>query len=166
MTPSGKASTTILSDTTLATVKAFVAQARPGAAKTAASTLLVVGGEAGAAHLAATIAADLQRDLVRVPLSTVVSTFIGETEKNLDRVFAEKGKGDAVLFFDEADALFGKRGDVKDSHDRHANAAVDALLQRIESHAGVAILSTRTKPSLDGPFLRRLRHIAYVDPPD
>ncbi len=155
----------ILSSATLATVQDFVAQARPTAAPAAAKTLLVVGGEAATAQLAATIAGDLKRTLVRVPLSAVVSKYIGETEKNLDRVFDAASKSGAILFFDEADALFGKRSDVKDSHDRYADAAGDGLLQRIESHAGIAIMAARWRPNLDSPFIRRLRAIAVVDLP-
>jgi len=175
MTTSGKenpmdllatGSTAILSSATLATVQAFVAQTRSTAAPSTAKTLLVVGGDAATAQVAATIAGDLKRDLVRVALSTIVSKYIGETEKNLDRVFAAAAKSDAILFFDEGDALFGKRSDVKDSHDRHANAAVDGFLRRIESRAGVAILATRAKQDLDGAFLRRLGHVACVDLPD
>lgn len=174
MTTSGKESpmdlrvtggTAILSSATQATLQAFVAQTRSTAAPSTAKTLLVVGGDAATAQVAATIAGDLKRDLVRVPLSTVVSKYIGETEKNLDRVFAAAAKNDAILFFDEGDALFGKRSDVKDSHDRHANAAVDGLLQRIASHAGVAILATRVTHDFDGAFLRRFAAIAYIDPP-
>ena len=114
--------------------------------------------------MAATIAGDLQRELVHVPLSTTVSKTIGETEKNLDRVFDAAVKSGAVLFLDEADALFGKRTDVKDSHDRYANLTIDGLLQRIESHAGVAILATRKKHDLDGAFTRHLASITHVEP--
>ena len=166
MTPSGKAGPTTLSDTTRATIEAFAAQAGPAAARGTARTMLVVGSEAAAAQVAATVAGHLKRELLRVPLSTVVSPDIGETGKHLDRVFAAASKSGAVLFFDEADALFGKRGDVKDSHDRYANAAADGLLQRIESHAGIAILATRKKQDLDGAFMRRLAPVAHVDPPD
>ena len=158
MAPSGKITAT-LSSATLATVKSFVA------APVAAKTLLVIGSDVASAQVAAAIAADLKRDVVRVALSTVVSKDIGETEKHLDRVFASAAKGDVVLFFDEGDALLGKRTDVKDSHDRHANVAADSLLQRIESHAGVAILATRTKGDLDEPFLRRLRATATIELP-
>ena len=161
MTTSGKAIPTTLSSEALATVQAFVAQARAPVAATS-KAMHVVGGEAAVAQLAASIAADLQRPLVRVPLFP----HLGETEKHLDRVFADAKKKGAVLLFDEADALFGKRGDVKDAHDRYANAAADGVMQRIESHAGVAILATRKKQDLDGAFTRRFATVTRVDLPD
>lgn len=102
------------------------------------------------------IAGELELDLCRVDLSSVVSKYIGETEKNLRRVFDAAEEGGAVLLFDEADALFGKRSEVKDSHDRHANVEVSYLLQRMEAYRGVAILTTNLKDSLDQAFLRRL----------
>jgi hypothetical protein len=105
------------------------------------------------------LAAALQLDLYRIDLSAVVSKYIGETEKNLRRVFDAAETGGAVLLFDEADALFGRRGDVKDSHDRYANIEVGYLLQRMESYGGLAILTTNLKDNLDGAFLRRLRFV-------
>ena len=146
-----------------ATLAAFVVQARSSEARAAAKTLLVAGGEAAAGRVAAAIAGDLKRELLRIPLSTVVSTHGGETEKNLDRVFANASKSGGVLFFDEGDALFGKRTDVKDSHDRYANPLIDGLLQRIEAHADVAILATRGRQNLDDAVLRRLHVVASVD---
>lgn len=105
------------------------------------------------------LAAELELDLYRVDLSAVVSKYIGETEKNLRRIFdAAEGSG-AVLLFDEADALFGKRSEVRDSHDRYANIEVSYLLQRMESYGGLAILTTNQKKALDGAFLRRLRFV-------
>lgn len=97
--------------------------------------------------------------LYRIDLSSVVSKYIGETEKNLRRVFDAAESGGAILLFDEADALFGKRSEVKDSHDRYANIEVNYLLQRIESYRGLAILATNRKSALDSAFLRRLRFI-------
>src|SRR5213076_526635 len=91
---------------------------------------------------ARTLARDLGKDLYRVDLSGVVSKYIGETEKNLRLVFDAAKKGGAVLFFDEADALFGKRTNVKDSHNRYANIEIDYLLERIEDYAGLAVLAT------------------------
>jgi hypothetical protein len=108
---------------------------------------------------------DLGRDLYRVDLSRFVSKYIGETEKNLRRVFAEARTGNAILFFDEADALFGKRGEVKDSHDRYANIEINYLLQQIENYNGVVILSTKRKEAIDPAFLRRLRFIIEFKPP-
>lgn len=105
------------------------------------------------------IAAGLGVDLYRVDMSRVVSKYIGETEKNLRRVFdAATGSG-AVLLFDEADALFEKRSDVRDSHDRYANIEVNYLLQRTEDHDGPVILATNRKQDIDSAFLRRLRYI-------
>ncbi|HVW61052.1 MAG TPA: ATP-binding protein, partial [Puia sp.] len=92
-------------------------------------------------------------------LSGVVSKYIGETEKNLRRVFDAAEDGGAILFFDEADALFGKRSEVKDSHDRYANIEINYLLQRMEAYNGLAILATNKKSSMDEAFIRRLRFI-------
>lgn len=118
-------------------------------------------GESGTGKTMAAevIANSLQLNLYRIDLSAVVSKYIGETEKNLRRLFDAAEDGGAILFFDEADALFGKRSDVKDSHDRYANIEINYLLQRIESYRGLAILATNMKSSLDTAFLRRLRFI-------
>ena len=105
------------------------------------------------------IANELQLDLYRVDLSQVVNKYIGETEKNLRRLFDAADGGGVVLCFDEADALFGKRSEVKDSHDRYANIEVNYLLQRMEAFRGLAILTTNMKSALDQAFLRRLRFI-------
>ena len=103
---------------------------------------------------------------IRSICSQVVSKYIGETEKNLSRVFDAAESGGAVLFFDEADALFGKRSEVKDSHDRYANIEVSYLLQRMEAYRGLAILTTNMKQALDTAFLRRLRFIIEFPFPD
>ena len=95
-----------------------------------------------------------------------MSKYIGETEKNLHRVFDVAEVGGAILLFDEADALFGKRSDVKDSHDRYANMQVSYLLQKIESYRGLAILTTNLKTSIDPAFLRRLRFVVQFPFPD
>lgn len=95
-----------------------------------------------------------------------MSKYIGETEKNLRRIFDAAETGGAILLFDEADALFGKRSDVKDSHDRHANVEVSYLLQRMEAYQGLAILTTNLKGSLDQAFLRRIRFIVSFPFPD
>lgn len=105
------------------------------------------------------LANELKLDLFRIDLSAVMSKYIGETEKNLRRIFDAAEVGGAILLFDEADALFGKRTQVKDSHDRHANIEVSYLLQRLESYQGLAILTTNLKENLDQAFLRRLRFI-------
>ena len=96
----------------------------------------------------------------------MVSKYIGETEKNLRQVFDAAEEGGALLLFDEADALFGKRGEVKDSHDRYANIEVGYLLQRMEAYQGLAILTTNLKSSLDRAFQRRLRFIVEFPFPD
>src|ERR1041385_3292763 len=105
------------------------------------------------------IANDLRLNLFRIDLSAVVSKYIGETEKNLRRLFDAAEDGGAILFFDEADALFGKRSEVKDSHDRYANIEINYLLQRIEAYRGLAILTTNMKGAMDKAFLRRLRFV-------
>ena len=105
------------------------------------------------------LAHDLRLDLYRIDLSAVVSKYIGETEKNLRRLFDAAEDGGAILFFDEADALFGKRTEVKDSHDRYANIEINYLLQRMEAYRGLAILATNMKGALDRAFLRRLRFV-------
>ncbi|NER81111.1 MAG: ATP-binding protein [Leptolyngbya sp. SIO1D8] len=112
------------------------------------------------------LAKSLNLDLYRIDLSAVVSKYIGETEKNLRRVFDAAEGGGAVLLFDEADALFGKRSDVKDSHDRHANIEVSYLLQRMEAYQGLAILTTNLKGSLDSAFMRRIRFVVQFTFPD
>jgi SpoVK/Ycf46/Vps4 family AAA+-type ATPase len=112
------------------------------------------------------IAGELLQDVYRIDLSRVVSKYIGETEKNLDRIFTAAEGANAILFFDEADALFGKRGDVKDSHDRYANIEVSYLLQRMEAYRGLAILTTNLKTSMDKAFQRRLRFIVNFPFPD
>ncbi len=111
----------------------------------------------GKTMAAEVLADELRLNLYRIDLSQVVSKYIGETEKNLRRLFDAAEDGGALLFFDEADALFGKRSEVKDSHDRYANIEINYLLQRIESYQGLAILATNRKEALDSAFLRRLR---------
>jgi SpoVK/Ycf46/Vps4 family AAA+-type ATPase len=112
------------------------------------------------------LAREFNLDLYRIDLSAVVSKYIGETEKNLRRIFDAAETGGAVLLFDEADALFGKRTDVKDSHDRHANVEVSYLLQRMEAYRGLAILTTNLKNAIDQAFLRRIRFAIPFPFPD
>ena len=126
---------------------------------------------AGASGTGKTMAAEvlaraLRLDLYRIDLSGVVSKYIGETEKNLRRVFDAAEEGGAILFFDEADALFGKRSEIKDSHDRYANIEINYLLQRMESYRGVAVLATNMKSALDPAFLRRIRFVVNFPFPD
>jgi len=120
----------------------------------------------GKTMAAEVIAKELRLDLYRIDLSAVVSKYIGETEKNLRRIFDAAEAGGAILLFDEADALFGKRTEVKDSHDRHANVEVSYLLQRMEAYQGLAILTTNLKGSLDQAFLRRIRFVVAFPFPD
>jgi hypothetical protein len=112
------------------------------------------------------IANEAGLDLYRIDLSSVVSKYIGETEKNLRRVFDAAEEGGAVLLFDEADALFGKRTEVRDSHDRYANIEVSYLLTRMETYRGLAILTTNVRSALDAAFLRRLRFVVAFPFPD
>jgi AAA+ superfamily predicted ATPase len=120
----------------------------------------------GKTMAAGVLAKTLNLDLYRIDLSTVVSKYIGETEKNLRKIFDAAETGGCILLFDEADALFGKRTEVKDSHDRHANVEVSYLLQRMESYQGLAILTTNLKSSLDQAFLRRIRFVIPFPFPD
>lgn len=124
-------------------------------------------GESGTGKtMAAEVLANrLQLDLYRVDLSQVVNKYIGETEKHLRRLFDEFESCGAILFFDECDALFGKRSEVKDSHDRYANIEINYLLQRLESYRGLAILATNNRKALDKSFLRRLRFVVTFDMP-
>jgi hypothetical protein len=123
-------------------------------------TALFAGDSGTGKTMAAEVLANaLRLNLYRIDLSGVVSKYIGETEKNLRRLFDAAEDGGAILFFDEADALFGKRSEVKDSHDRYANIEVNYLLQRMEAYRGLAILATNLKGSLDKAFVRRLRFI-------
>jgi len=125
-------------------------------------------GESGTGKTMAAevLAKELQLDLYRIDLSSVVNKYIGETEKNLRRVFDAAEESGAILFFDEADALFGKRSEVKDSHDRYANIEVSYLLQRMEAYRGLAILTTNLKAALDSAFQRRLRFVVQFPFPD
>jgi len=130
------------------------------------SALFAGGSGTGKTLAAEVLAHELDLDLYLIDLSQVVSKYIGETEKNLARVFAAAEEGGAVLLFDEADALFGKRSEVRDSHDRYANIEVSYLLQRMESYRGLAILTTNRKDALDEAFLRRIRFVVQFPFPD
>ncbi|WP_262700258.1 MULTISPECIES: ATP-binding protein [Streptomyces] len=123
-------------------------------------TALFAGGSGTGKTLAAEVMAkELGLDLFIIDLSQVVSKYIGETEKNLRKVFDAAERGGALLLFDEADALFGKRSEVKDSHDRYANLEVSYLLMRMEAYRGLAILTTNMKKALDPAFMRRIRFV-------
>ncbi len=125
-------------------------------------------GESGTGKTLAAeaIASEARLDLYRVDLATLVSKYIGETEKNLKRLFEAADASGAVLLFDEADALFGKRSEVKDSHDRYANIEVAYLLQRVEAYRGLAVLTTNMKSAIDRAFLRRIRFVVNFPVPD
>jgi hypothetical protein len=130
-------------------------------------TALFTGESGTGKTLAAEVVAGaLNLDLYRIDLASVVSKYIGETEKNLRRVFDAADASGAVLLFDEADAIFGKRSEVRDSHDRYANLEISYLLQRMETYRGLAILTTNLKSALDRAFLRRLRFVVPFPFPD
>jgi ATPase family associated with various cellular activities (AAA)/Winged helix domain, variant len=120
----------------------------------------------GKTMAAEVLANELELDLYRIDLSQVVSKYIGETEKNLGRVFDAADTAGALLLFDEADALFGKRSEVRDSHDRYANIEISYLLQRMESYRGVSVLTTNLREALDRAFLRRIRFVVQFPFPD
>jgi len=130
------------------------------------SALFAGASGTGKTMAAEVLAQELQLDLYRIDLSSVVSKYIGETEKNLRRIFDAAEAGAVILLFDEADALFGKRSEVKDSHDRYANMEVSYLLQRMEAYQGLAILTTNMKEAIDTAFMRRIRFVVKFPFPD
>lgn len=134
---------------------------------TAGCSVLFRGGSGAGKTLAADVLAEmLQLDLYRVDLSQVISKYIGETEKNLQRLFAAAEDSGAILFFDEADSLFGKRSEVKDSHDRYANQEINYLLQRTEARRGLVIVATNGRTAVDPALLRRFRFIVELSSAD
>ena len=126
--------------------------------KRCSGTIALFSGPTGTGKTMAAevLASELKVDLYRVDLSLVISKYIGETEKNLKRVFAAAEKCKAILFFDEADVLFGKRSEVKDSHDHYANIDAEHLLKRMEDYAEMVILATNMKQNIDEAFTRRI----------
>jgi hypothetical protein len=120
----------------------------------------------GKTMAAEVIARELRLDLYRIDLPQTISKYIGETEKNLDRIFTAAENSNAILFFDEADALFGKRSEVRDSHDRYANIEISYLLQKMEQYQGISILATNLRQNLDEAFVRRLQAIVEFPFPD
>jgi len=120
----------------------------------------------GKTMAAGVLARELALDLYKIDLSTVVSKYIGETEKQLNRIFHQAQSSNAVLFFDEADSLFGKRTEVKDAHDRYANVEVAYLLQKMEEYEGIVILATNYRKNMDDAFVRRMHHIVEFPLPD
>lgn len=128
---------------------------------------LFSGGPGTGKTLAAHVVSDaLGLDLFQVDLSNVVSKYIGETEKNLERVFQAAERHSVVLFFDEADSLFGSRSEVRDARDRYANLEVSYLLQRMEQYDGIVLLATNLRGNLDSAFSRRLHFIIHFPDPD
>jgi hypothetical protein len=130
------------------------------------SALFAGASGTGKTLAAEILAGELELDLYQIDLATIVSKYIGETEKNLRKIFEAAEESGAILFFDEADALFGKRSEVRDSHDRYANLEVSYLLQRMDTYRGVAILTSNLQHSLDTAFLRRIRFIVQFPFPD
>ena len=140
---------------------------RPGGGRGRGVTALFAGDSGtGKTMSAEVIAGDLGLDLYTVNLATVVDKYVGETEKNLERIFAEAGGVNAVLLFDEADAIFGKRSEVRDAHDRYANIESAYLLQRMETFDGLAVLATNLRANIDEAFTRRLDAIVDFPAPD
>jgi SpoVK/Ycf46/Vps4 family AAA+-type ATPase len=138
-----------------------------GSARGTGVTALFAGDSGTGKTLSAeVVAAELGLDLYVIDLATVVDKYIGETEKNLDRIFAEADRVNGVLLFDEADAIFGKRSEVKDARDRYANVEIAYLLQRMERFDGLAVLTTNLRANLDEAFLRRLDVIVDFPMPD
>lgn len=122
-------------------------------------------GGTGKSTAASILAKEISTDIYRVDLAATVSKYIGETEKNLARLFDTAEQKGWILFFDEADALFGKRSDIKDSHDRYANLDVNYLLQRIENYNGLVIMTSNMKSNIDEAFTRRFQSIIHFPPP-
>ena len=130
-------------------------------------TVIVFAGKHGPEKIrAANLLAEAAASKVQpVELNGLVSRYIGETEKNLDKFFANAADGRATLFFDEADSLFGKRSDVKDAHDRYANIEISYLLQRLEEHRGLAVFALNDTKNLNEAFVRRVRFIVHFPLP-
>ncbi len=132
-----------------------------------ASSLLMSGPPGtGKTMTANALAGELQLPLYQVNLSNIMDKYVGETEKNLEKVFSLAERINAVLFFDEADALFGKRSEVKNSQDKYANSEISYLLQRVEAFEGIVILATNIKGNIDPAFLRRIRYVVFFENPD
>jgi SpoVK/Ycf46/Vps4 family AAA+-type ATPase len=120
----------------------------------------------GKTMAAEVIAHDLGLDLFKIDLSTVMSKYVGETEKNLERIFTAARNSNAILFFDEADALFGKRSEVRDAHDRYANVEISYLLQRMEAYDGLVVLTSNLSKNMDEAFVRRMHFTVEFPYPD
>jgi hypothetical protein len=145
---------------TLGELQRVASELRAGMPSTSATGLFLSGSSASSALAAEAVAHALGRDLLRVDLGAVVSRYIGETEKNLDRILETADPAGSILFFDEADALFGERTEVRDSHDRYANIEVSSLLQRLESFSGLVIFATASPiESIAGRLARYAIHL-------
>ena len=142
----------------LKTLKAWLVK-QAGLKRKQGYMILYEGDDTGKFARAESFAKELKKGIHRVNVSQVVSKYIGETEKNLTAIFKEAEEKNLVLFFDEANALFGKRTTVKDSHDRHANREVKYIMERLAEYPGVIIMSTNLKKNIDSAFLRRLHAI-------
>jgi len=143
-------------ESTLSDLKSLAEQAQSDNRETA---LFYGPPGTGKTMAASVLAGGLGLDLYKVDLSSITSKYIGETEKNLSMIFEESSKASAILFFDEADALLGKRTEVKDASDRHANIDINYLLQKLEEFHGLVILASNMKSNIDDNFLR---HIAWT----
>ena len=130
------------------------------------SSLFLGPSGTGKTMAAEIMASELRLDLYKIDLSCVVSKYIGETEKNLAKIFREAEESNAILFFDEADAIFGKRSEVKDSHDRYANTEINYLLQKMEEYEGIVILASNFKKNIDDAFTRRMRFVVEFPFPE
>jgi SpoVK/Ycf46/Vps4 family AAA+-type ATPase len=140
--------------------------ARPGGGQRGIKAMFSGPSGTGKTMAAAIVARELGLQLHRVELAAVMSKYIGETEKNLERAFAAARRANAILFIDEADALLGKRSEVKDAHDRYANVEVAFLLQRMEDHDGVVIVATNLANNIDAAFSRRMQFVVSFPLPD
>jgi hypothetical protein len=154
VTPTRSLSSLVIAPNEVGQLQGIVSGVHTGAIPLSSATLVLSGASESAALTAEAIAQDLNRGLLHVDLQAVMSKYIGETEKNLDRIFKAAENSGAVLFFDEADALFGKRSEVNDSHDRYSNIEVSYLLQRIEGFSGFVIFATRADQPVPGRFIR------------
>jgi SpoVK/Ycf46/Vps4 family AAA+-type ATPase len=158
--PSAGIATLVISPVVRRQLTGVVSAVKTIAPSSGATTVLLTGASADSTAAAQAVAHETGRDLYRIDLSGVISKYIGETEKNLDRLFDAADSKHWILFFDEADALFGKRSEVKDSHDRYANAEVAYLLQKLEPYAGPVIFATQTP--VDPPPKGLFRHIVTL----
>lgn len=154
-----------LADTELQLLQQVADQLRQRGRGPGVTVLFTGESRTGKIQAAEALATHLRRTLYHIDLHSVVSKDVGETENNLGRIFDAVAGSGAILYFDEADALFGRRSDVRDSHDRYANINIDCLLQRLEAYEGLTILATNLKGNLDPAFVRRLRFVIAFPPP-